>query len=217
MDYSDWEPLNVSPIICNEEKVLDLVEKISEFPLEFKLKLENKNIKLVPFYDIAHERYTLYWKRYNEDEKVEEVVKDKVSVIKALDKVLAYEQQSEIEHSFKYKDSFGDYSNDHKRFYRYAEKKGYFSYEFKIKSADRYFLELEELVMEEEPLDFIITIDDIALFRASMRIEKNKGIKTYKMELPYELLNEKEKITISIRGNEITETGKISKISINYI
>ncbi len=40
MDYSDWEPLNVSPIICDEEKVLDLVEKISEFPLEFKLKLE---------------------------------------------------------------------------------------------------------------------------------------------------------------------------------
>ncbi len=217
MDYSDWEPLNVSPIICDEEKVLDLVEKISEFPLEFKLKLENKDIKLVPFYDIAHERYTLYWKRYNEDEKVEEVVKEKLSVIKVLDKVLAYEQQSEIEHSFKYKDSLGNYSNEHKRFYRYGEKEGYFSYEFKVKSAEKYFLEVEELVMEEEPLDFIITIDDIALFRASMRIEKNRGIKIYKMELPYYLLNGKEKITISIKGNEIAETGKISKISINYI
>ena len=216
MDYSDWEPIEIPPIICEEDKLLNHVEKISDFPLVFNLKVEDKEIKLVPFYDIAHERYTLYWERYNSEKDIKPKTKEK-KIHNLMDKINLFEQQSEIDHRVMKENSEGSYSSTHKRFYRYAKDNGYFSYEIKVKKANQYFLEIEELIFDEEPLDFIISIDETVLFRASMRIEKDEFIKKYKMELHPDWILNKEIVKIMIKGNSTNETGKISSILINSI
>lgn len=213
MDYSDREPAEVEPLINSEEELIKNLEKISDNPLVFKLKNEDKIIELRPFYDIAHERYTLYWERY--DKKEDYVPKNKnVNETKIMDKVSCFEQQAEIDHSFTMESSYGDYSKSHKKFYRYAEKEGYFSYDLKVKNANHYFLEIEELIFSEENCDFIISFDNILLFRASMRMEREEFSKIYKMELHPDWLKDKEKVNITIRGNGLNETGKISNILI---
>ena len=216
MDYSDWEPMEIPPIICKEENLLNRIEKISDFPLIFKLNINEKEIKLVPFYDIAHERYTLYWERYDSEKEMKPRTKEKKDY-RLMDKINLFEQQSEIDHMGMKNNSEGAYSSVHKRFYRYAKETGYFSYEIKVKKANQYFLEIEELIFDEESLDFIISIDETILFRASMRIEKDELIKKYKMELHPDWFFNKETVKITIKGNNSNETGKISSILINCL
>lgn len=213
MDYSDRESVDVAPLIASEEELLKSLEKISDTPLVFSLKNQDRIIELRPFYDIAHERYTLYWERY--DKKEDYKPKNKNSKeIKIMDRVSCFEQQSEIDHSFTMENSYGDYCKSHKKFYRYAEKNGYFSYDLRVKNAKQYFLEIEELIFSEENFDFVISLDDIVLFRASMRMEREELSKIYKMELNPDWLKDKEKVNITIRGNGLNETGKISNILI---
>jgi len=158
----------------------------------------------------------LYWNRYDSEKDVIVKAKEKKSY-KLMDKINLYEQQSEIDHKVLKENSQGAYSKEHKRFYRFAEQNGYFSYELEVKKANQYFLEIEELIFDEEPMDFIISIDEIVLFRASMRIEKDEFIKKYKMELHPDWLKDKGTITITVKGNGANETGKISSIFINWI
>lgn len=216
MDYSDRETVDIPPLFGTCDKILGSIEKISDRPLLFKMKLVEKEVLLKPFYDISHERYTLYWDRYD---KLEEFIprgKNKTQ-LQLMDKVLNYEQQSEIDHNLLSDKSKGDYSKLHKSFYRYAEKDGFFSYDFRVKMANQYFLEIEELTFEESSKDFIIFLDEIALFRASMRVELEESRKIYKMELHPDWLNNKEKVSIMIKGNSLNESEKISSIIIKSL
>ena len=133
--------IRVPKLVTDENSIDQWVKLVNRETLTFQTtsiaQPGNQNLVLKPFYDIHHERYSIYLFKYTTSEYKklgdENLTRDELLFDSTIDIVRTGEQQSEIEHQFKSIDSYAGYLADVNMWWRDARGvNGIFSYEMKV-------------------------------------------------------------------------------------
>lgn len=178
--------------------------------LEFTLNASGATVKLMPYFNLHHQRYTLYWNLYDENE---EIVKDEFTIAldaATLDTVRPNEQQPEVDHAMKNNNSFSGYFDTAARGWRDARgAEGYFSYEMKVDSnSDNYIAALywgSDVPFSEGGVsytrDFTVYVDDTAVGTQTLNKNSPNNLFYEFYKIPAELVSGKEKVTVKFAPN----------------
>jgi DUF1680 family protein len=128
---------DIPTLVCEPGNLLAHIEPVTGKALTFRTKGigQPKDVTLVPYYQLHHQRLAVYWPLMGEKdwkerlaEKATEEAKRKAYEVRIVDEVQPGEQQPETDHAFKGEKSFsGEYRG---RKWRDA-RDGWFSYELK--------------------------------------------------------------------------------------
>ncbi|MFC4403482.1 beta-L-arabinofuranosidase domain-containing protein [Gracilibacillus xinjiangensis] len=178
----------------------------------------NQKLQLKPFYDIHHERYTIYWnimdgRSYEHFVDAEKELRDRIQKV-TVDVVTPHEQQPEVDHNMKAEKSTSGYLNIVHSGYRDARDGGYFSYEMKVdKTKDMYVsvtyfggdmpMHVNGKWMER---DFSIWINDEKIGEQILNNNKPGQLFTVSYQIPKYLFTEKETVRVKFQADE----GKIA-------
>lgn len=211
LKLNNYKSIDIPTIISENDNLLNNVKRIKGKDLEFELNFNNSCIKekvrLVPFYEVHHERYSIYFTKMTIEEYLN---KDSLSYDELLesitmDKINFNEQQMEIEHNLSSTNSISDYSLEFGMGYREALGSGYFSFLLDTHLEEEIYLCLNKL--EESESSFTIYVGDKKLDKENLINDKNNILFNYYYIIPKELIN--EKIEIKIKAGEKLSTGKI--------
>lgn|SRR5690625_1045190 len=219
----DHHPLiEVPTLVTDDADVNKWVKPIEGSPLTFITEAigqpGNERITLVPFYQLHHQRYTIYWNVLNQEEydnfqdKEQEEFRRRREI--TVDEVTPSEQQPEIEHQIKTKNSNVGYLNLVKKGWRDCRDEGFFSYEMKVQ-ADRqmylvvtYFgsdvsLHIDGTLFER---DFSILVDGTEIVRQKLDADHPGKLFEKSYDIPLALTTGKEKVEVKF----VSERSKIA-------
>ena len=140
--YDSFAKITVPDIIVEDKNPDTFIKAVDISKLKFELTgIDGTKISLIPYADLHHERYSLYWMLYGKDEQKEEdeftIALDAATV----DTVFPNEQQPEVDHNMQKNNSNSGYFADVSRGWRDARGDGgYFSYDMKLGGADKNYV-----------------------------------------------------------------------------
>lgn len=184
----------------------------------------NQKIKLKPFFDLHHERYSLYWDVMSDQEYENFVDEDRNRKLYlqqvTVDAVTPHEQQPEVEHSLKESNSYSDYLNVVHKGYRMAKDDGFFSYEMKVGERQPKYLAVtyygSEGALYESgrhfSREFQVKLDDEVLANEKVEYEKPGELFIAHYELPQELINKKSKVRVEFAADKGKATASIFEV-----
>lgn len=115
---NNFELIEVPVLVTNKKDVNKWVNRIDSklvFETESVGQPGSLKLKLIPFYELHHQRYTVYWKIMSDKEYqlyLEKKRKEQESLNKlTADVVSPNEQQPEIDHCIQSRNSFSGYLN----------------------------------------------------------------------------------------------------------
>ncbi len=130
-----FEGIEIDDLVVDDKDPNTFITLTNPETLEFTLNAGGDDITLLPYADVHHQRYTLYWYLYGTDE---EITKDEFSAAleaATIDSVQPNEQQPEVDHNLQSNSSNADYFSTVSRGWRDARgADGYFSYDMDISS-----------------------------------------------------------------------------------
>lgn len=212
--------LNIEQCIkpLNNSKLIFETEAIGE-PGDVKCTL-------IPFYTLHHERYTIYWARMtNEEYKQNQLTsadyQEKLDGI-TIDSVNPNEQQPEIEHKMKSKNSISDYSNEAGRGWRESMDYGYFSYEMAVDPDEQNYLTVTYWGSDKECFidgkryirEFNIYADDSLILKETLNENKPYSLFNKFYTIPKELTSGKQKIEVKFTSSDEKIAGRIFGVRI---
>ncbi|GFP74453.1 glycoside hydrolase family 127 protein [Clostridium fungisolvens] len=230
----DHLKLNHYPGIAVPTLVTDRVEECVKHayvsPLTFETEAicepGHKKIKLIPFYDLHHQRYTIYWTTMTPEEYKQakltkadfEETMDKVTI----DSVNPNEQQSEIEHGMKSESSNSDYSSEVGKGWREAIDGGYFSYEMKVESSNEanlavtYYGEDKECFIDGKRYtrEFIIYVDGILVAEELLNASEPTSLFTKFYTIPKNITKGKYKVEVKFAADKEKIAGRVFELRI---
>lgn len=213
LKLNNYKGISVKALNNSEENIIESIKKIENEKLAFEMKVQEDKrrvkYRLKPFYSIHHERYTIYWNMNNKDKKNYLDNYDENIII---DEINLNEQQSEIEHGLKYKNSISNYSMDYSKGWRMCTENGYFSYEIKVNpKEDTYLLVtyLNEDTKENIKSEFSIYVDGFLISEEKFNENKSNILFNKFYKIPRELIKEKSKVTVKFKSKKNTFVNKI--------
>lgn len=201
--------VKVPDIIVKNKDPETFIRPLDLSKLEFEMAADNRKIKLIPYFALHHERYSLYWNIFGEDEEIKRdefaAALDSVTV----DTVRPNEQQPEVDHGMKTNNSYSGYLGAAEKGWRCARgKDGYFSYEMKTdNTAEKNYVMALYWGSDREfsaegvhyKREFEILANDAVIGECILDCgSPNKFIYEY-YEIPREVINGKEKAEIKFR------------------
>lgn len=132
--------IDVPILVTDEPDVKQWIKPVEGSALTFVTDAVGEpggqRVKLIPFYELHHQRYTIYWMMMNKEHYEnyvdhEKAERERLHAI-TVDVVSPHEQQSEVEHGIQSQESRSDYSVHAQQGYRVAESSGYFSYRMAV-------------------------------------------------------------------------------------
>ncbi|MDX8047421.1 glycoside hydrolase family 127 protein [Gracilibacillus sp. S3-1-1] len=181
----------------------------------------NKQMLLKPFYDLHHERYTIYWdimseqefNDFGDSERKRKAHQQKIIV----DEVTPHEQQPEVDHQFRSKNSYSGYSNDVHSGWRDARDGGYFSYQLKVDPTKEMYVAItfnkSDFILEVDgkkmKREFEIKIDDYVLAKEHFNKPNIGELYTKTYPVPASVIEGKEYITITFQAEKNKVAGGI--------
>ncbi len=198
--------IEVADIIVDDKNPDTFIRLTDPETLEFTMSANGQTITLVPYADLHHERYTLYWNLYQTGESIvkDEFTKKLDSV--TIDTVRPNEQQPEVDHNMQKNNSYSGYFADVSRGWRDARgENGSFSYDMNVSSDSDKVYVMALYWGSDGPFgadgvsytrEFDIFADDTKI--GTQRLNNNSAgnlIYIY-YEIPEELRAGKEKVTI---------------------
>ncbi|MGP4041992.1 beta-L-arabinofuranosidase domain-containing protein [Gracilibacillus sp. D59] len=184
----------------------------------------HQRVLLKPFYEIHHERYTIYWnimseqefKAFGDEERRRKAREQEITV----DEVTPNEQQPEVDHNLQAEKSTSGYKNDVHSGWREARDGGYFSYDLKLDSEKEMFLcitynksdfttKIDGKKMER---DFEIKIDGLVLATEHFNKPNIGELYTKTYPIPMKLINGKEKVTVTFFAEKNKIAGAVYHI-----
>lgn len=226
LSLNNHELIEVPTLVVNNRHVNEWVRRVGS-SLTFETSAigqpGNVNIKLIPFYALHHERYTIYWKvmdeaayhQFEEQRKVEQAKRRAVTI----DIVAPNEQQPEVDHDIQVKNSASGYLNFvHKGWRDSRGEGGFFSYEMNVDSkqqnllAVKYFGNDNNLFIDgiEYERNFVILIDETVI--AHQRLRNNQpagGLFEVVYEIPQNLTLGKKKVVVKFMSSKNTIAGGV--------
>lgn len=227
----DNHPLiDVPTLVANEDDPNDWIKQVSHHPLVFETdplgQPGNQSITLVPFYDLHHERYALYWNVMTEkdyenftDEKQEAMKRHREITI---DEVFPNEQQPEVEHNLQTKNSYAGYLNVVQRGWRDSRGDGFFSYDMKVEPDRQMYLCVtyygsdHTLYFDGKSYvrDFEILVDGTVIATQKLAVNKPGSLFEVCYEIPEALTKDKEKVEVKFKSEEGKAAGGVYGVRI---
>lgn len=134
-------PLIEVPILVTDEPDFKKwIKPVQDSPLAFVTdpigQPSAQCVRFIPFYELHHQRYSIYWKLMNSEQFMqfddeEKAGRDRLNAI-TVDVVSPHEQQSEVDHGLQAQQSRSGYSVHAQSGYREAYNGGYFSYRMAV-------------------------------------------------------------------------------------
>ena len=214
-EFSRVPAPEVQAFVADAMDVAGRVRPVSGRPLAFETRGlgRPREVTLVPFYRLHHQRYTVYWKCFTEEDwkRKEGERADAEARLRALEKRLVDtvrpgEQQPETDHAMK-----GDRteSGEHLgRKWRHAPGGGWFSYEMRV---------LPDVPMtlrctywgDDVGRVFDVLVDGRPV--ATQKLERNRPGEFFDVDtpIPSELTQGKEKVTVRFQGHAGATAGGV--------
>ncbi len=209
MQWNGWHPVknDIPTLIVNKQMPGEWLKKLPDTALQYTtvnagfINDSSHDIKLLPFYKIHHQRYTVYFKMYSHDET--EFRKDAVS-----DEANVDDFNSEKAHNLQSENSDTSAIKDQRHFWennrigRFTKQNGWFSYDMKIDSAKPYnYLVVTYWGDEELHHQFNILIDDKVLKHED--VSKKHPLTYYEevYELPDSYWKNKTQVTVKFKAD----------------
>ncbi|MFB6343657.1 beta-L-arabinofuranosidase domain-containing protein [Saccharicrinis sp. FJH62] len=222
LHYNDWitETADIPVFVADKIDLTNWIKQDKRDPLKFithnagQLNGGSKEISLIPYYKMHHQRYSVYWKIYSSDEMTfrKKVVQDEVN---------PSSENDEKSHNLKGERMMRSAIKDDRHFWennrigRYAEEDGWFSYDLKINPGFT-------------PNYLVVTYWGGASRNQAVELYvNNKPVKTENLyerwpltyyeevyELSPEMTGIKDKVTVKFKAPEGMKTGHIFGVKV---
>jgi hypothetical protein len=210
--------IEVPDLITGEKDLTNWIKPIEGEPLAYKTAAVgqpgNRSVTLIPFYKLHHQRYTLYWNIMDEmayqtfvDKEKEDA--DRLRAI-TVDVVNPNEQQPEVDHSIKKKNSRSGFLNLFNRGWRDSINEGFFSYEMAVLPDKPVYLLVtysgNDASLHEDgkahPREFDILIDGSQVAHQTLYANNPGKLFDICYDIPVQLTNGKEKVEVMFASEE---------------
>jgi uncharacterized protein len=208
------DPVYGTLVLLTENKRIGDWIKSTEQPLQFEMKGVGKpfDVKLVPFYQIYNEYYSVYWDYFTKEDWTKlqsdyEVEKKRTQEIEArtIDNFRIGEMQPERDHNLKASER--SYVDDALgREGREARRDNYFSFEMKVEQGAGL---LFTYIGDDKDRMFDIVVDGTKLTTVNWQGGKTGKFYDIEYALPVELIKGKTSITIRIEANYGKTAGRV--------
>lgn len=198
--------IDVADLVVDDKNPDTFIKLENSDTLEFSMSAGGQTIKLVPYADLHHERYTLYWNLYKSDE---DIVKDEFTEKldnATIDIVRPNEQQPEVDHNMQKSNSYSGYFSDVSRGWRDARgENGYFSYDMNISSESDKLYVMALYWGSDGPFsvdgvsytrEFDILADDTVIGTQTLNNSSAGNLMYTYYEIPEAVRADKDKLTI---------------------
>lgn len=203
--------ISVPDIIVEDKNPNTFIELTNPDTLEFTLtNIDGTKIKLIPYADLHHQRYSMYWMMYGRDEEIQKDAFTEALDNATIDTVRPNEQQPEVDHNLQKNNSSSGYFDTVSRGWRDARgADGYFSYDMNIDTAKdkNYVMALywgSDGPFTENGVSYTREFDVLAdgVVIGSETLNNNsKNNLIYKFyEIPSTVTGGKEQVTITFRA-----------------
>lgn len=207
--------IEVPDLIVDDKDPNSFITLVDKQTLTFKTSAASASngseITLIPYCDLHHQRYSLYWMLYGKDEVIDKDEFTKALENATIDVVRPNEQQPEVDHNMKTYLSNSGYFDAAERGWRDARGEGaYFSYDMKVNpdAENNYVMALywgSDAPFKADSVsytrDFSIYADDVKLGAQILNNnDPNQLIYMY-YAIPKELTSGKDKVTVKFESN----------------
>jgi DUF1680 family protein len=207
----DNRPIPTVPLVVTESHSLDWLEPVANEQLHFRTRGVGKpnELSFVPFYEVHHERYQVYFRQLsNEQYKAAQVKlaeQEKAArelASRTLDQIIFGEQQPEQDHNVRSNNSHTGLWKG--RPWRDATEGGFFSARMKVKPGGKHILRLTYWGGDNYR-KFDIIADGQILSTQTLSTQQPHDFFDVDYPLPVSLLQDKQDITIEFRpsGNSV--------------
>ncbi len=213
--YGNLPTPDVPVLVANDRPVDEWVERVSDKAMEFRTVGVGRpgDVSLVPFYQAHHQRYTVYWDLFTEDEwqkkkaaYEEEQRRLKELQARTVDRLLP-EMQPERDHNYQgEKSSAGAFNG---RRWRHAYPGGWFSYDMKVVGDQAVDLMVTYWGSDVGSRTFDVMIDGRKI--ASQTLNMNRPGEFFDVTYPIaeELTKNKDKVTVRFQSQPDNMAGGV--------
>lgn len=221
-------PMIVSDVFelpLQKNNILALLKAKDEKRLHFTIdgigQPGNKTIDLIPFFELHHQRYTLYFQcmtqKAYENEATTSLTYQAWLKQVTIDSVSPHEQQSEIEHHGEILGTSSDYSKEAASGWRCAERGHFIRYQLKVEAGVKNYLCVtywggDRDVWAPDGIfkrQFSILAQDLEIVRESLTGEKGNRLFDVFYEIPETLTTHHSSLQITFQSDVTTMTGRI--------
>jgi DUF1680 family protein len=190
--------------VVDSDHLNDWIKPVEGEPLTFRTEGQTRDVTLVPYHRLFGERYAVYWRVYKrgspEHQKalVEEEARKRF-LARCVDEVEIGDRHSESAHELK-----GDrtQAGPHLgRYWRHATDGGWFSYVLKVLPDKPMTLRLTYWGSDAGMRTFDILVDGQKLATQTLSRNRPEEFFDVEHELPDELTQEREKITVTFQAH----------------
>lgn len=210
-DQRKWDTIpapTVPLLVSDSESILSHIAPVEKQPLTFRTKGIGKpgDVTLIPFYQLHHQRYNIYWDavttkewKQQESQRAADEVKRKALEARIVDDVRPGEQQSEVDHHMQGESTqSGDFNSGK---WRDAKNDGWFSYDLKVLPDVRQVLRCTYWGDDTGMRVFDILIDGEKLTTQALDRNKPGEFFTVDYPLPVERIRNKKKVTVRFQAH----------------
>lgn len=201
--------IDVPDIIVDDKNPETFIKVKDLSKLEFEMTSGDNKITLIPYFDLHHQRYSLYWMLYGKNEEIAKNEFANALEAATIDTVRPNEQQPEVDHALEKNNSDSGYFDTAARGWRDAKgADGYFSYEMNVDNTKE---KLYAAVMYWGS-DVTVTLGGVPYAREFEILADDKLIGTQTLnnnlpntlfyefyEIPSEVVSGKDKVRIKFR------------------
>lgn len=206
---------NIPIMVVDPDRLNAQIIESLEQPLQFTVKNGEKqpNIQLLPYFQMHHQRYTVYWKIY-----APEVFKKRSNAL--TDEIYIDDDiTNEKKHNLQGKNDtvrFHDYFWAKNTQFRDARNGGYFSYDLKInkKEQGNYYLICRYWGDESPNHEFDVLIDNNLLKTVNLNRRLYLTYVDDIYEIPSSWTQGKDKVKVTFRANEEKTAGGLYSLKI---
>jgi len=217
-DYGSFVPPtdDIPVLIANKVNPDNWLKSVPGAPLKFEtvkagvLNGKTRDISLIPYYQIRHERLNVYWKLYSPEEFAyrKQIVSDEVNPASEADEQL-HNRRGE-------KDALSRPTvREDDRLGRMAKDGGWFSYDLKLnKQQEHHYLVVTYWGSEVEKHEFDVVVGNVVVRSENLH---NKWPLTYyeeAYELPRDLLQGKDRITVKFASKPGFNAGTVYALKV---
>jgi len=219
-------PTLVTDNLNIEECITPVKDSILTFETRAIGEPGNVKCRLIPFYALHHQRYTIYWTKmtaeeYKQTELTSVDYQEKLDAI-TIDLVNPNEQQPEIEHKMKSQNSHSDYSSEAGKGWREVINEGYFSYEMNVDPDKQMYLVVtywgsdKECFIDGERCvrEFNISVNDSLISEELLNEDKPYALFDKFYTIPKELTKGKSKIEVKFESAKGKIVGRVFGVRI---
>ncbi|MBT2700509.1 glycoside hydrolase family 127 protein [Bacillus sp. ISL-40] len=230
LKLNNYPLIDVPSFVADKVELKQWIKPVEGFPLTFETdkvgQPGNQKITLVPFYNLHHQRYTLYWNLMDEEAYKTFVDKEKEELEKlrviTVDVVQPGEQQPEIEHRVNSKNSQTGYFNVVEKSWRDSRGEGFFSYEMLVEPDKKMYLQVTYFGRDKTLFadgkkyerDFEIVIDGQLVATQKLEGNHSDGLFNIYYEIPLTVTEGKQQVEVKFQSGEGKAAGGVYEVRV---